>query len=1449
MLQAVSLLSLLLGLMGCALAGLNIWPSFHVALSNASVFVDFSTKSNSSLIRQMSLSLINMDTNSTLLTRTLPNNQSAGRVEFNCSCFLYAGTFRFLLRQSSTLEMDSNATGRLENTWWWSSELQVQWPTFHIAVERDANNTGSFQIGISTNEYFQPCSVILDPALLLEVSYMEYNQIGRKGINKVQARTQHPIKLLRSQMIKLPCAFPFMERDFIQVALRSVHSSQEVKSSGPLYLSQIFSYKLLVGNMNAYRSGCEGTVSVTLVTPPCAHINGKVLLYKDAVVGRGVAVSSGMGAGGTAVLGFGQEEPSSPPLAFNWLTQGENETEFNCSVFYPGRSKYCFRFVFNYSRSPSPAQTCLVVHRSEEFWGPWKQWSVCSVSCGEGVRERVRECLLPSGVEGKHCTGMVKEQSICSLEDCAVFPGPSPSLPPVLAGVVPLGGNMVVVAGISLCLAVILATIVITVWRKLCRTPQCSSVRRGSMHSPGGRKLSDEASICGNSLQRPSFVDSPGQAVPAGVDRGSVPQTITHLSQDPERLSPTGQKVLPPIFGYRLAQQQLKEMKKKGLKEATQVYHVSSSPVHDTMVGTSTSPSSSVIPTSTGLPCLHGEQNQSFSELPLQASRITREPLTPRVELILGPPVSGHVNEGSSRWLNRTADWVEMVQKSGLVGNSSQKNPHFRRTSSFTDAKPQISSSGHCGAFRERSMTQVGSRTLPEGNSWTKERRERPSFSSYPIPEHDTPKWTHPRAQGCNQRKPWIETSIPSHTNEVKHAGTNTSEEHLDCSGTTEGHMGISGIGGPATSPTSPHGVNLLSVERAEQNWNRRGPSPIQRNMLARKLKEAQSCSGAKGRQRSSTFSVSSLEHRKDQCHSLPGSGGCASGERSAYRLSGVEERMMDLDLSSGKHFTRSIPGSCPECQGQRPGSDSGVNGSVAKMDDAKVEIDDGRDDAVEADTLYQNIRKKITPFVMSFGFRSVSFGILQVLVLVYFAGSYLLFSFFLSVFGVVLILVDIVLVIVDISLPARSREVGNSLETVSLIISFFFLADVLLRIYVEGFKVYFGSKLNIIDACVVVVTLVVTMSYTFTDLSGASLIPRVVTFLRFLRIIILVRVFRLAAQKKVLEKVTRRMVSENKRRYQKDGFDLDLTYVTDRVIAMSFPSSGKQSFYRNPIREVARFLDTKHEGHYRVYNLCSEKGYDPQFFHYRVERVFIDDHNVPSLEDMLKYTASVREWMSADPKNVIAIHCKGGKGRTGTLVCTWLIDSDQFENAQDSLEYFGERRTDKSQSSKFQGVETPSQSRYVGYYEVMKTKFNRQLPPPKSLRMKSIRIHSIAGVGRGDGSDLKVKIIVRKELVFECVCATQHNCSVFPDVGNNAAIISLPNGPVVQGDVKVMFESSAGIPKGYEDVPFYFWFNTSFILDNKLFLPREELDNPHKPKTWGLYKEDFGVTLSFSDN
>uniref|UniRef100_A0A8D0HED0 Phosphatidylinositol-3,4,5-trisphosphate 3-phosphatase n=1 Tax=Sphenodon punctatus TaxID=8508 RepID=A0A8D0HED0_SPHPU len=458
-------------------------------------------------------------------------------------------------------------------------------------------------------------------------------------------------------------------------------------------------------------------------------------------------------------------------------------------------------------------------------------------------------------------------------------------------------------------------------------------------------------------------------------------------------------------------------------------------------------------------------------------------------------------------------------------------------------------------------------------------------------------------------------------------------------------------------------------------------------------------------------------------------------------------------------------------------------------------------------------------PFVMSFGFR---------------------------IFGVVLIFVDIILVIVDLAISDKKKNIRETIEGVSLAIALFFLIDVLLRVFVEGFSNYFKSKLNILDAVIVVGTLLINMVYSFSDLSGADQIPRMVIFLRALRILILIRIFRLASQKKQLEKVTRRMVSENKRRYAKDGFDLDLTYVTGRVIAMSFPSSGKQSFYRNPIEEVARFLDTKHKDHYKVYNLCSEKGYDPKYFHYRVERIFIDDHNVPALENMLKFTADVREWMKQDERNIIAIHCKGGKGRTGTMVCTWLIDSDQFESAKESLEYFGERRTDKSTSSKFQGVETPSQNRYVGYYEILKNMYNLSLPPKRQLKIKSLKIHSIHGVGKSNGSDFRVQLIMRKQVVFQCVCATQENCKLFFDAENDFAIIGLEDCPVISGDVKVRFESQADIPKGYDNCPFFFWFNTSFIENDRLYLPRNELDNPHKQKMWKIYRETFAVELNF---
>uniref|UniRef100_A0A8C8X0F7 Phosphatidylinositol-3,4,5-trisphosphate 3-phosphatase n=1 Tax=Panthera leo TaxID=9689 RepID=A0A8C8X0F7_PANLE len=403
-------------------------------------------------------------------------------------------------------------------------------------------------------------------------------------------------------------------------------------------------------------------------------------------------------------------------------------------------------------------------------------------------------------------------------------------------------------------------------------------------------------------------------------------------------------------------------------------------------------------------------------------------------------------------------------------------------------------------------------------------------------------------------------------------------------------------------------------------------------------------------------------------------------------------------------------------------------------------------------------------------------------------------------IFGILLIFVDMSLVITDLLVTKNAIYIPAEIHLISLAISLFFVLDVLLRVYVEGLAILFQS----------------------------------------LRLIILIRVFHLAHQKKHLEMLARRLVSENKRRYKKDGFDLDLTYVTERIIAMSFPSSGQQSFYRNPIKEVVRFLDTKHQDHYQVYNLCSERDYDPKYFHYRVRRIMIDDHNVPTLSEMLAFTKEVDEWMAQDDENIIAIHCKGGKGRTGTMACACLIASEIFTTAEDSLYYFGERRTDKTTSTKYQGVETPSQSRYVGYFADVKNIYNLNLPARKTLKIKKIVIYSI----HGNGNDLKVQIILHRKIVF--LSSASKNCWILHDIETDNVIIHLSSCPPLYDDVKVQFLSSSVLPKYYDNCPFFFWFHTSFIQNNRLYLSRNELDNPHKPKTWKIYRPEFAVEVFF---
>lgn len=174
-----------------------------------------------------------------------------------------------------------------------------------------------------------------------------------------------------------------------------------------------------------------------------------------------------------------------------------------------------------------------------------------------------------------------------------------------------------------------------------------------------------------------------------------------------------------------------------------------------------------------------------------------------------------------------------------------------------------------------------------------------------------------------------------------------------------------------------------------------------------------------------------------------------------------------------------------------------------------------------------------------------------------------------------------------------------------------------------------------------------------------------------------------------------KKAVSKKKIRFMDDGFDLDLTYITDNVIAMGYPSEGREGIYRNGLKDVQRFFNNRHPEAFRFYNLCSERFYDPAKFDGRVRRFPFDDHNPPPFNVLPQFCENVRQFLEEHPQNVAAIHCKAGKGRTGTVIACYLVYCGYSVDSDHSLKHFGDVRTSNSK-----GVTIPSQIRYVHYFD-----------------------------------------------------------------------------------------------------------------------------------------------------
>ncbi|GAQ79654.1 Phosphoinositide 3-Phosphatase [Klebsormidium nitens] len=307
----------------------------------------------------------------------------------------------------------------------------------------------------------------------------------------------------------------------------------------------------------------------------------------------------------------------------------------------------------------------------------------------------------------------------------------------------------------------------------------------------------------------------------------------------------------------------------------------------------------------------------------------------------------------------------------------------------------------------------------------------------------------------------------------------------------------------------------------------------------------------------------------------------------------------------------------------------------------------------------------------------------------------------------------------------------------------------------------------------------------------------------------------------KAVSQPVRHLVSQNKRRYMDGEYDLDLSYITENIIAMGFPagdlSSGLfgyvEGFYRNHMEEVVRFLDAHHKGKCKIFNLCSERLYDSALFEGLVACFPFDDHNCPPLPLLKTFCDSAYDWLKRDMNNMVVVHCKAGKSRTGLMICCLLLYLKLFDSADEAIKFYNSKRcTDNL------GLTLPSQIRYVHYFESI-LRNGGDTPAPEARILRGIRLHKCPYWIRP-----AISVLDHDGVIFSTKKHPRTKDLATDDLWHKAPrkgvmVFALPGERCVadlSGDFKVLFHDRHG--------DFYCWLNTSMI-GTRQFLEAKDLD------------------------
>ncbi|KAK3557070.1 hypothetical protein QTP70_024455 [Hemibagrus guttatus] len=297
--------------------------------------------------------------------------------------------------------------------------------------------------------------------------------------------------------------------------------------------------------------------------------------------------------------------------------------------------------------------------------------------------------------------------------------------------------------------------------------------------------------------------------------------------------------------------------------------------------------------------------------------------------------------------------------------------------------------------------------------------------------------------------------------------------------------------------------------------------------------------------------------------------------------------------------------------------------------------------------------------------------------------------------------------------------------------------------------------------------------------------------------------------------------------------YDFDLIYITERIISVFFLPDLDEQRYRRNLKEVAAMLKSKHQEKFMVINL-SEKRHDISRLNPKVEEFGWPDLHAPPLDKICTVCKTMEGWLNSDPRNVVVLHCKGNRGKTGVIIAAYMHFSKISAGADHALTTIAMRKfcEDKISSSL-----QPSQNRYIYYFSGLLSgaiKINSS-----SLLLQQVHIPAITNYKPGEAYAPFLKIYQSLKLVYTSGIY-ETNSSM-----NRMLGIKIEPALLLKGDIMVKcYHRRAGLCE--RECVFRVQFHTCTVHGSQLWFGKKELDHACTDKR---YPADATVELVFSSS